>query len=889
MIIQPQLATLCAFIMLAIAARGADTPVGLKGFANRTFDDAITGDGSGGWTDEGPENSLNEFPVGRVEFEGIPFEIPADAPAVLALRGKSWPEAPEEVTIPTPGVSGRAIFLLSAHAWEDGPIELARLIVRYENGREDSLPVINLTHTGPWWNPVSLPAGVVAWRGKNRHGVGVGVFLSGHEIADQPLSSITVRASPMSGQLLILGLTVSGRTTASLPKRPPWTSEERGSSEGFPLAAAVNPADVAAWEKTQGWRTPTAGRQLVMELDAALTAPTAEVAASLVKELASLGYTAARLAPLDPLLAWPDFSPVRNLLASLKAGGLAASVTLAGGRPYSDADGVAAVRDMDPRFSEVFFVDPRATEILQRDMEVFWSEPPIDHLDSSSILYDGGLLSYHVDDLTRPHRRMLMNRWATWLRAHHGGQEELEKAWGVEGQPSPLLPGDNLARSRVELVSLSNILAASPRFRKRIAEQVQFLDEVQREWFRARKDFADQTLPSTLWSTTAWISPSWLRDLQVGLSASLDVVEERVELLRPEVPPEDGKSLFLDLSPLSEEGIADFLTPYYRVSGKPFIVWDPTGMWPGDRDFLRSLRTMVVAALQGWNGILHRKLYSLEPQAAMEEVGSVPGPALQNPAFLAMLPLGRHIFLRGDLDPLPLMLRRPLLTPTDIVSKLPLVPSLSKPLGDSFPAWIPFVGGVEAGTDVVGWRAAELPQELLPGEPVTAAGGQVALNPDADRLVIRTPRTIAVAGEFDGQGVESDHGAISEAVGYGVVYMTTLDNLPLSESGAVLLGLVGRCNNTGARIERSTEPRGTYPAVWRMADAGRAPILMERVAATFTLSTEKADGWTITPLDARGRPVGPSASIASTDGKLSLPLDNRTHRAPLLLLRRENP
>ncbi len=884
------IAALCVGLPVAVLAEASAFPLSFNGIANVSLDDPISGDGTGGWTDEGPENSLDAFPAGRFEFAGIPFDIPADAPAVIAPRGRAWTSAPTEFVIPAAGLKGRGLFLLSAHAWEDGPVELARLIVRYESGREDSLPIINLTHTGPWWNPLSLPAAPVAWRGQNRHGMGVGVYLAGYDLADEPLASVTVKASPLGGQLLILGLTISGRPTSSLPNQPAWIRDEGANPPGFPLARPADPAVAPVWQTISSSAPNVAGRSLLMELDPSLSAPSSEQATDVVRLLKSLGYTGARLAPLDPILAWPDPAPVRGLLAALDAAGLQSSVTLAGGRPYSSKDDVAAYRELDPRLGEVFFVDPAATIVLDRDLAAFWKSPPVPALASSSILYDSGLLSYHIEDMTRPHRRMLMNRWAEWLRTRHGDQAGLEKAWQVPGQATPLFPDDNLSRSKVDLLSFSNILAASPRLRKRIADQVEFLDMVQREWFSAQKKFADASLPSALWSTTAWIAPSWLRDIQTGLSASLDVVEERAELLRPSVPQADGKSPFLNISALSEPGLADFLTPYYRIAGKPFLVWDSTGMWPGDRDFLRVLRTMAAASLQGWDGILHRKLYSTDFPETLEEAGSVPAPALQNPAFLAILPLGRHLFLRGDLDPAPPVLRRQLLLPSDIVSKLPAVPSLTNPLGDQYPSWLPFAGRVDAGTGLPDWRDEAALEKSHADGSVTSLTGQLAIRPAEDLMEIRTARTLALAGSLSGHSTKSDAARIEKITGSGAAYMTTLDGLSLSESHAILLGLVGPCNNSGTSVERSTEPRGIHPAVWKISDPGKAPILMDPVSATFSLRPDKPGKWTLTALDAFGRPVAsdPTMVEPQPDGGLSLALDNSTHRAPLFLLRHES-
>lgn len=885
---------LCSLVVALHVTGAADVPISLNGIANKSLDDSASGDGRGGWTDEGPENSLNTFPTGHVEFEGIPFEIPADSPAVLALKGRSWPSAPSELTIPINGLKGRAIYFLSAHAWEDGPVELARLVVRYGSGREESLPIIHQTHTGQWWTPVSLPAAPVAWRGENRHGVPVGIYLSGYDLTNEPISAITLKSSPINGQLLILGLTISEKPVSSLPHRAAWVREPDSRGDWFPLAQAADSSSPPVWQQIPSNAPEVSGRLLLMELAPALSAPPRKVAADTVLLLKSLGYTGVRIGPLDPLLSPRERAAHRELideLASiLQANGLSLSVTLAGGRIYSENDGVAAFREIDPRLSEHFFLDSAATDILHQDLAGFRTTLPVATLAPSAVLFDSGLFSYHVDDLTRPHRRILLNLWAAWLRTRYDNQIKLEKAWQIPGQASPLLPDDNLARSKVELLSLSHILAASPRFRMRIGDQITFLDELQRKWFLDQKTFAEENMPPSLWSTTAWISPAWLRDIQTGLSASLDVVEDRTEILRPDVSPEDGKSPFLEISPFSSSGLADFLTPYYRVAGKPFIVWDTTGTWPGDRDFLRTLRTMTMAALQNWTGILHRTLYSIDIPQTLTETGATPGPALQNPAFVGVLPLGRHLFLRRDLDPAPIVLRRPLLLPSEIATKLPEIPSRRNPLGTRFPAWIPFAGGVETGSGLEDWRDEAALEKCQAEGTVTSVTGQLTLRPESDLMEIRTPRTIALVGTLNGKSLDASGVTLTGAKGYGAAYVTTLDGLPLSESRSMLIGLVGRCDNSHAVFEQSTEPRGSHDTVWRMSQAGSSPLLMEPVSADFSFPSASPGRWTITPLDVFGRALGslPRPLPSTPEKGLSLSLENRNYGTPLFLFKYED-
>ena len=63
------------------------SPIPLGDAANVPLVDDIAGDGIGGWTDQGAENSLSGFPSGKVTFEGLPFVIPpGESNAAVAFQ-----------------------------------------------------------------------------------------------------------------------------------------------------------------------------------------------------------------------------------------------------------------------------------------------------------------------------------------------------------------------------------------------------------------------------------------------------------------------------------------------------------------------------------------------------------------------------------------------------------------------------------------------------------------------------------------------------------------------------------------------------------------------------------------------------------------------------------
>ncbi len=880
--------SLLAFLVLSIRPTMADTPLSLKGIAIIGFDDAVAADGSGGWTDEGPENSLQGFPVGSQTFLGVPFDIPREGPAVLALPGKAWPKAPPVVTVPANGATGKTLFVLSAHAWDDPPSELATVTVAYEDGKEDRFSFVQDAQTGPWWYPLSRNQSRVAWRGENRSGVPVGVYLTGLELTRPGASvrSVVLEGAPMRGQLLILGLTLSNQP-ASLAFAPPaWTEEPSATAGWFePARAGVEVDDAPVWGAEAGGAAT--GRVLLMEFGQSLSAPEQKQAEQTVRLLKDLGYTGVRTAPIDPLIAKPSGdmlrTGLRNLLAECEKHGLAISVTLAGGRVYHADEGVAAFRELNIGYPEYYFVDEAATALLERDLGDFWqSFGTSARMGPSAILFEGGLFGYHQDFLTRPHHRMLQNRWCAWLRQCYGSGEKLKEAWQMPGEASPLYFDESMERGRVEFLSTSNLLAASPRFRRRIADQLRFLDQFQSEWFLARRAAAEKILPPAKWSATAWTSPAWLRDLQTRTAASLDVIEERAELVETGTMSDPDRALYLDVSPISAASLTTFRTPFQRVEGKPFIVWDAIGAWPGDRNFVRVLRTLALGAIQGWDGVLHRQLDRFPEEGSPMSDVPLPGRALQNPSVLAILPLGRHLFLRGDLAEAPVVLSRRLVSPDDIASATQAIPAG----GNGLPGWLAFGGKVVARLD-----SGELArsQDAPPDGKISTPDRSLEIDMPSDHMRISTARSVALAGSLSRAEFEDASVILRVADGYGVVYVTTLDGQPITTSRKLLLGFVGRSRNTGQTADRSTEPRGVHPTVWSIRNPGAGPVIMEPVRASVTVKNALAGTWTLLGVDVRGLPLPASPRVlkpASGD-KLTLDIDTADARTPLFLLTHE--
>jgi beta-galactosidase len=151
--------------------------IDLRTQANRSFIDEKGSDGTGGWFDEGKNQDLKDFPVGRQEFKGVTFDIIDPSKnhekscIVLNTEGnKRYPvgNRKDQVEIIVNSKVKRLVFLV-ASAWctEEGP-PMAEFIVKFQGGecldetvKIDLTPGVNISD---WFiKGGNLPGAKLAW------------------------------------------------------------------------------------------------------------------------------------------------------------------------------------------------------------------------------------------------------------------------------------------------------------------------------------------------------------------------------------------------------------------------------------------------------------------------------------------------------------------------------------------------------------------------------------------------------------------------------------------------------------------------------------------------------------------------------------------------------
>lgn len=188
-------------------------PLDLGKFGNMAFADEKAGDGKGGWSDQGPQNDLRNFPSGPRAFGGIPFVIADpkdnDGRSMIVLKGDHAPFGKPSVAIPVGKVCSR-LYLLNAFAWGKDNGVAANLTIRYSDGTEDEVPLNAGTDVGGWWHPEDLNNAKVVWRSVAGNSISIGIYLTAIRLnAQKKVKEIIVRSGDPEFVYGILGMTAA--------------------------------------------------------------------------------------------------------------------------------------------------------------------------------------------------------------------------------------------------------------------------------------------------------------------------------------------------------------------------------------------------------------------------------------------------------------------------------------------------------------------------------------------------------------------------------------------------------------------------------------------------------------------------------------------------------
>ncbi|HLV80896.1 MAG TPA: hypothetical protein VKT32_11470, partial [Chthonomonadaceae bacterium] len=366
---------------------------------------------------------------------------------------------------------------------------------------------------------------------------------------------------------------------------------------------------------------------------------------------------------LDHLDRWMD---------SLRRHGIYYYLDLLDFRTFKAADGVPAADSLDRGARPYALFDPYLIRLqedyaarLLRHRNPYSRLRPIDDpaLAMVEICNENGFFLYpdKLETLVEPYKSDLRARWNRWLRDRYLTREDLADAWGQVNGASALLPDEDPDRDSVELPVMAyqppqvtgtaaDRLAAR-RAPNRLRDGVEFLTELQRDYFRQMRDYLRSI--GLRVPVTAVVSNDVIPDV-ASVSWECDFTAENwygdSQNTDARYP---GVNFYSNRNPLRDDSSGGFapFTAALRWNNKPVVVREWGIPWPNIWRAASEPEALAYAALQDYDAVL---LFGYQTNRALNGAGAdaLNDLAFQcDPVVWGLHALAGQAFLNGAIHP----------------------------------------------------------------------------------------------------------------------------------------------------------------------------------------------------------------------------------------------
>lgn len=200
-----------------LAADSRYTPIDLAPYVNNSTYDEVSGDGRGGWSDQG-KNDMRHFALtGTHEILNIPFTFVApkakEDASIIGLRGQNDERLPTKVEIDINDFAG-SVYFIHASPWAQGTCGTYSFL--YEDGTKASFGIVNGEHIrdhmgifddGEFWR--------TAWTGKSEESLNLtdscslGLFALNNPHSDKKISKLVLETDGGAAYVMIFAITLS--------------------------------------------------------------------------------------------------------------------------------------------------------------------------------------------------------------------------------------------------------------------------------------------------------------------------------------------------------------------------------------------------------------------------------------------------------------------------------------------------------------------------------------------------------------------------------------------------------------------------------------------------------------------------------------------------------
>ena len=480
-------------------------------------------------------------------------------------------------------------------------------------------------------------------------------------------------------------------------------------------------------------------------------------------------------------------------------------------------------------------------EIINEDT-LFWMQP------------DGDF------SVKSPEAKALLNRlFSKWLtKSVPGGRAALAKRWG---NSNGLRSDEDPAKGNVNAVVAVGKGQDKELSSARAADTLRFFYDTALGYYQQ----IGATLRQVGYRGLIAGSNHWTdHPLDLLVNAELGFIDRHAYWSHPQGGWGYSTAISWDPSPMVKDknlGVVGSLARR-RVRGLPYSCSEWQTSAPNDYRQEGLLLVASYAALQGSHplqfAISHQLEKSVDKPGLLESNFDV----IEQPAGLGAWPAAALLFHRGDVRPSEVeaylkVERQGLFAPGVLVNP-------PAQLGLIARTGIDFDGGQPAAA------LEALRSKHVQGDWVRSSTGELRHNAKIGRFEVDTPRTQGVVAFQSDAAIELGNVSILLRSPFAVVVLSSLSDQRIGKSKRLLVTALGNAVNTGMKLD----PSGN-----RLADRGRAPVLVEPILGKVTLKklAEGGAGLKAYALDAAGGRAKKVPLSATSDGAvLELSADHQT-------------
>ncbi len=557
-------------------------------------------------------------------------------------------------------------------------------------------------------------------------------------------------------------------------------------------------------------------------------------------------------------------------------------------------DRVAGLERGGTRF--LMFFNDKIAEIKRRRMtDIFTHLNPYTNrrycndptLALVEICNEDSLFWHGIDGVPEPFKTQLIEKFKVWLKQKYGTTERLRGAWRADGRDGL---GQTEGLGKQEKLEIVGIWEFSERRGKEYPEKVNrgldqlrfFMDLEQAYWQGSRYHLRKIGVKVPICGTN-WKGGGFTTRVHMKTQAELDYIDRHGYWDHPQGEGGDrwriSRCKFFNLPMIKaatagedsqqENNVGNLVLSkaWEQVLGMPMSVSEWNTCVSNEYSLEGPGLIAAYGLLQGWDAPLEFGHHSPDWRP---KLGPNSFDMLSNPPQLLQYPILARMWHRQDVREAEVVAET-LYGPDEIFEfkddrrPLPMMAACVGKVGYRFvdEPRRPIVKNIDRY-----WDARTLTARSITGELMWNASDGI--------MTIDTPRTAGVIGFLSLSDQRTTSATFESSTRFGAVYVTSLDDdKPICSAHRLLVAAIGPARNTGMEYLITDEKSKRHDSnLWRLKNAGDAPILLEAIVGRLTIRTDHADEFNVWALDVNGKRLT-QLPVKAEAGQLTINLERK--------------